>query len=84
MSRFIIAAASLLLWAALAAAEPWNHAGKDVIHVGGKVVCQDCTQGWNEWVNGAKPLKGKYMFFLLIISTDKIIIIIIIKVEYMA
>ncbi|XP_061352405.1 non-classical arabinogalactan protein 31 [Gastrolobium bilobum] len=28
------------------------------IHVGGKVLCQDCTQGWNEWVNGGKPIKG--------------------------
>lgn len=32
-------------------------AGGDVIHIGGKVLCQDCTQGWNEWING-KPLKG--------------------------
>ncbi|GMY19310.1 non-classical arabinogalactan protein 31 [Fagus crenata] len=29
-----------------------------VIHVGGKVLCQDCTQGWNEWVHGGKPIKG--------------------------
>lgn len=29
-----------------------------VIHVGGKVLCQDCTQGWNDWVNGDKPIKG--------------------------
>ncbi|THG01624.1 hypothetical protein TEA_016098 [Camellia sinensis var. sinensis] len=29
-----------------------------VIHVGGKVLCQDCSQGWNEWVHGAKPIKG--------------------------
>ncbi|KAL9332026.1 hypothetical protein ACSQ67_001636 [Phaseolus vulgaris] len=29
-----------------------------VSYVGGKVMCQDCTQGWNEWVNGDKPLKG--------------------------
>ncbi|CAN6716186.1 unnamed protein product [Malus baccata var. baccata] len=28
------------------------------IHVGGKVLCQDCTQGWNEWVHGARPIKG--------------------------
>lgn len=30
-----------------------------VITVGGKVLCQDCTQGWNEWLNGAKPIKGE-------------------------
>ncbi|KAK6140065.1 hypothetical protein DH2020_026200 [Rehmannia glutinosa] len=29
-----------------------------VFHVAGKVLCQDCDQGWNEWVNGAKPIKG--------------------------
>ncbi|KAJ7976867.1 Pollen Ole e 1 allergen/extensin [Quillaja saponaria] len=29
-----------------------------IIHVGGKVLCQDCTQGWNEWVHGSRPIKG--------------------------
>ncbi|XP_059462680.1 non-classical arabinogalactan protein 31 [Corylus avellana] len=29
-----------------------------VMHVGGKVLCQDCTQGWHEWVHGGKPIKG--------------------------
>ncbi|XP_041025038.1 pistil-specific extensin-like protein [Juglans microcarpa x Juglans regia] len=29
-----------------------------VIHVGGKVLCQDCTQGWNEWAHGGNPIKG--------------------------
>lgn len=33
-----------------------NEAGS-AIHIGGKVLCQDCTRGWNEWING-KPLKG--------------------------
>ncbi|KAL8149958.1 pistil-specific extensin-like protein [Apium graveolens] len=33
-------------------------ANDEVINVGGKVLCQDCTQGWNEWLNGAKPIKG--------------------------
>ncbi|KAA8518661.1 hypothetical protein F0562_016135 [Nyssa sinensis] len=37
-------------------AEAWKEA--EVVHVGGKVLCQDCTQGWNEWVHGAKPIKG--------------------------
>nr|GMC82167.1 pistil-specific extensin-like protein [Ipomoea batatas]GMC86314.1 pistil-specific extensin-like protein [Ipomoea batatas]GMC88994.1 pistil-specific extensin-like protein [Ipomoea batatas] len=44
----IVAAASFLM-----AAE-----GTDSVHVSGKVLCQDCTQGWNEWVSGAKPIKG--------------------------
>ncbi|GAB2227024.1 hypothetical protein Droror1_Dr00008823 [Drosera rotundifolia] len=29
-----------------------------VAHVGGKVLCQDCTKSWKDWVNGAKPIKG--------------------------
>ncbi|KAK9723915.1 hypothetical protein RND81_05G033900 [Saponaria officinalis] len=29
-----------------------------VIHVGGKVMCQDCTQDWNNWVKGSRPVKG--------------------------
>lgn len=31
---------------------------KGVIHVSGKVLCQDCTKGWNEWVQGSKPIQG--------------------------
>ncbi|KAL8516784.1 hypothetical protein ACS0TY_015151 [Phlomoides rotata] len=30
----------------------------EVFHVAGKVLCQDCGHGWNEWVNGANPIKG--------------------------
>ncbi|KAL9228087.1 hypothetical protein vseg_003702 [Gypsophila vaccaria] len=30
----------------------------EVIHVGGKVMCQDCTQGWNDWVKGCRPVIG--------------------------
>ncbi|XP_021908499.1 proline-rich protein 3 [Carica papaya] len=29
-----------------------------VIHVTGKVLCQDCSQSYNEWIHGAKPIKG--------------------------
>ncbi|XP_028789628.1 proline-rich protein 1-like [Neltuma alba] len=29
-----------------------------VIHVAGKVLCQDCSQGWNEWIHGSDPIKG--------------------------
>ena len=36
--------------------EAWEEA--NVIHVGGKVLCQDCTKGWNDWVNGSNPIKG--------------------------
>ncbi|XP_030445376.2 non-classical arabinogalactan protein 31-like [Syzygium oleosum] len=29
-----------------------------VIHVGGRVLCQDCTKGYDEWVQGGRPIKG--------------------------
>lgn len=35
----------------------------EVFQVGGKVLCQDCTEGWNEWVTGAKPIKGISLSF---------------------
>ena len=38
--------------------EPIGGGAGEVIRVGGKVLCQDCTEGWNEWVNGHKPIKG--------------------------
>ncbi|KAJ8754046.1 hypothetical protein K2173_001944 [Erythroxylum novogranatense] len=28
------------------------------IHVGGKVMCQDCTKNYNAWINGDRPIKG--------------------------
>ncbi|CAN8259889.1 unnamed protein product [Cochlearia groenlandica] len=30
----------------------------DVIHVTGKVMCQDCTLNYKEWINGSEPIKG--------------------------
>ncbi|KAL3532013.1 hypothetical protein ACH5RR_005534 [Cinchona calisaya] len=53
----LIIAASLLT-TSIIATDALKEEMKEAIHVGGKVLCQDCTQGWNEWVNGAKPLKG--------------------------
>ncbi|XP_022144725.1 pistil-specific extensin-like protein [Momordica charantia] len=50
--RLIMAASVLIACTNIVAAA--DDAG--VIHIGGKVLCQDCTQGWNEWING-KPLK---------------------------
>ncbi|XP_062119182.1 non-classical arabinogalactan protein 30 [Humulus lupulus] len=28
------------------------------VRVAGKVLCQDCTRPWSEWVKGTKPIKG--------------------------
>lgn len=30
----------------------------DVIHVAGKVMCQDCSLNYDEWINGSEPIKG--------------------------
>ncbi|KAJ8532790.1 hypothetical protein K7X08_015679 [Anisodus acutangulus] len=51
----VVAAASLIL-----VLSNFIEASKamDVMHITGKVLCQDCTQGWNEWVDGAKAIKG--------------------------
>ncbi|CAH2054282.1 unnamed protein product [Thlaspi arvense] len=29
----------------------------DVIHVAGKVMCQDCTLNYQNWINGSEPIK---------------------------
>ncbi|KAI3472009.1 hypothetical protein Pfo_028697 [Paulownia fortunei] len=51
----LIIAASLLL---VGSAAGDGKVDTQVFHVAGKVLCQDCNQGWNEWVSGAKPIKG--------------------------
>ncbi|CAM8949224.1 unnamed protein product [Rhodiola kirilowii] len=30
----------------------------DVIHVTGKVLCQDCSKGWKDWIEGSNPIRG--------------------------
>lgn len=47
----------LVGWLSVSVAEARAEEQK-VIHIGGKVLCQDCSGGWNEWVQGAKPIKG--------------------------
>lgn len=54
----VLIISAFLLTDSISATDAWKE-GKEVIHVGGKVLCQDCTEGWNQWVSGAKPLKGK-------------------------
>ncbi|KAF8085931.1 hypothetical protein N665_0642s0027 [Sinapis alba] len=29
-----------------------------VIHVAGKVMCQDCSLNYGKWINGSEPIKG--------------------------
>ncbi|KAL9679889.1 hypothetical protein QQ045_017760 [Rhodiola kirilowii] len=30
----------------------------DVIHVTGKVLCQDCSKGWKDWIEGSNPIRA--------------------------
>lgn len=50
---FTVAALALLAGSASAAES-------DVFHVAGSVLCQDCSEGWTQWVNGANPIQGTY------------------------
>ncbi|CAI9097885.1 OLC1v1034401C1 [Oldenlandia corymbosa var. corymbosa] len=54
----IMIAASLLTAGSSRATVDFPKEDQEVFHACGKVLCQDCTEGWNEWVNGAKPIKG--------------------------
>ncbi|KAM7254753.1 hypothetical protein ACFE04_019994 [Oxalis oulophora] len=38
----------------------YSHSSNDakVFHVGGKVLCQDCTKSYKEWATDALPIKG--------------------------
>ncbi|PIA54891.1 hypothetical protein AQUCO_00901061v1 [Aquilegia coerulea] len=50
-----IIVASLMV-GCLSVSEAWKDEPKK-IHVSGKVLCQDCTGDWNDWVQGSKPIK---------------------------
>ncbi|KAF6134350.1 hypothetical protein GIB67_005742 [Kingdonia uniflora] len=52
-----VVAMCILLGGCMNVCEGWKEEAR-LIHVGGKVLCQDCTKGWNEWVHGDKPIKG--------------------------
>ncbi|OMO84045.1 Pollen Ole e 1 allergen/extensin [Corchorus olitorius] len=55
---FILIAATVLMGyycSIEAGATPDN---LQVINLGGKVMCQDCTKSYGEWVRGTQPIKG--------------------------
>ncbi|KAG6538675.1 pistil-specific extensin-like protein [Zingiber officinale] len=53
------AAAAVVILAVAGRVEGRSDYGKEVTaaHISGKVLCQDCNQGWAEWIDG-KPIKG--------------------------
>ncbi|KAK3406252.1 hypothetical protein EUGRSUZ_K02418 [Eucalyptus grandis] len=52
----VIAAALAVMMGGADLVRAWEDA--KVIHVGGRVLCQDCTKGYDEWVKGGSPIKG--------------------------
>ncbi|KAI3933309.1 hypothetical protein MKW98_006668 [Papaver atlanticum] len=55
--KIAIAVVATLLLACIKLGEA-SYDEQNEIHVGGKVLCQDCSGNWNEWVRGGKPIKG--------------------------
>lgn len=55
------AAAAVVILAVAGRVEGRRGYGEEVkaVHVAGEVLCQDCNQGWAEWIDG-KPIKGTY------------------------
>ncbi|XAR69678.1 hypothetical protein NMG60_11001369 [Bertholletia excelsa] len=53
----VVIAACLVVGCCINGAEAWREEG-GVVYVGGKVLCQDCSGSYKEWVLGAKPIKG--------------------------
>ncbi|KAL5981800.1 hypothetical protein ACLOJK_015865 [Asimina triloba] len=49
--------AACVLMGCCHAKDAWKSDAK-VIKVGGKVMCQDCNQGWNEWAHPSTPLQA--------------------------
>ncbi|KAK2364242.1 hypothetical protein P8452_67258 [Trifolium repens] len=53
-------------------ASAWDEPAQ-VIHVGGKVLCQDCSKGWKEWVNGDKAIKGAKVSLTCMDKRNKVV-----------
>ncbi|XP_057982192.1 pistil-specific extensin-like protein [Malania oleifera] len=54
----VVIAASVLM-GCINMGEAWNAGGDEgVIHVGGRVLCQDCTKSWNHWLHPSNPIQG--------------------------
>lgn len=58
------AAAAVVILAVAGRVEGRRGYGEEVkaVHIAGEVLCQDCNQGWAEWIDG-KPIKGTYVRF---------------------
>ncbi|KAK9093899.1 hypothetical protein Scep_025368 [Stephania cephalantha] len=52
--------------------EAWRDKPKS-IHIEGKVMCQDCTGGWNDWVKEPNQSKGSRVSATCMDERDKVI-----------
>lgn len=75
----LILAASILMGCTDLAVASDHEAGN--IHIGGRVLCQDCTQGWNQWALGGKPIKGTQYIHLGYIIYDYVLITCILDLQ---
>nr|CAD1835155.1 unnamed protein product [Ananas comosus var. bracteatus] len=53
-----LVAAAVVVAVSLNGAEGWSTYDAKAFHVVGKVLCQDCSKGWNQWAHGATPIVG--------------------------
>ncbi|CAI0469294.1 unnamed protein product [Linum tenue] len=59
-SSSILAATILVLFGLSFAAANWGEEAptSELIHVSGKVLCQDCQMSYKDWISGERPIKG--------------------------
>lgn len=55
MSKVVLTIIALSVFSGTTAG--WGEDAQE-IHIGGRVMCQDCTKGWNDWAQGGTPIKG--------------------------
>ncbi|XP_072956080.1 proline-rich protein 1-like [Typha angustifolia] len=53
--------------------EGWSSYGVQAIHVGGTVMCQDCSKDWNEWAHGETPIKGSKVAVTCMDSRNRVV-----------
>ncbi|XWS43502.1 hypothetical protein CRYUN_Cryun16bG0109600 [Craigia yunnanensis] len=58
MVLLMLIAASFFMGCTINEAEATLVPSLQVINLGGKVMCQDCTKGYGEWTQGTQPIKG--------------------------
>ncbi|CAL1398328.1 unnamed protein product [Linum trigynum] len=59
-SSSILAATILVLFGLTFAAANWDEEAptSELIHVSGKVLCQNCQMSYKDWISGERPIKG--------------------------